>query len=379
MANDAAVLVAGRYARGTALAAVLITGFWHVGNNVTAIVVGWSAYRWPALTVAAWLAYAVIAAVAAAPLLSYRPQLESTVPLRASEPRAIWPLAVAAIGLTVASALACRPEQDFITPPNWGWGAAGWLGVLLFWHRRLRTLVGFLGLNTAASLAMMLLAGQDDRIDLSRFMMVIVGSSALQLGFAGGTRALNAAADWAAQASAKHAAAVLRQTVANEIHEARQLRYEALQRTAARLLGALADGTADPGDAEVQRRCAAEAARLRRLFVEIDDLPHPLVHELRACADVAERKGVVVDLVAIGAVPVLSREVRRGLAEATIEALAATRSRARLTVLGTGERVVVSLVADCDAIEVAPRPAPDVAARVWTDNGRVWIEASWPG
>ena len=369
MADDAAVLVAGRYARGTALAAVLITAFWHVGNNVTAIVVGWSAYRWPGLTVAAWLAYAVIAAVAAAPLLSSRPHLEA----------AVWPLAFAAIGLTVASALACRPDQDFITPPNWGWGAAGWLGVLLFWRRRIRALVGFLGLNTAASLAAMLLAGQHDRVDLSRFMMVIVGSSALQLGFAGGTRALNAAADWAAQASAKHAAAVLRRTVANEIHEPRQLRYEALQRTAARLLGALADGTADPGDAEVQRRCAAEAARLRRLFVEIDDLPHPLVHELRACADVAERKGVVVDLVAIGAVPVLSREARRGLAEATIEALATTRSRARLTVLGTGERVVVSLVADCDPIEVMARPAPGVAARVWTDDGRVWIEASWPG
>ncbi len=85
----------------------------------------------------------------------------------------------------------------------------------------------------------------------------------------------------------------------------------------------------------------------------------------------------MVDFVTVGTVPVLAREIRRGLAEASIEALAATRSRARLTVLGTKDRVVVSLVADCGPVEVVPNPSPGVAARVWTENGRLWVESRW--
>jgi hypothetical protein len=42
------------------------------------------------------------------------------------------------------------------------------------------------------------------------------------------------------------------------------------------------------------------ATQLRRLFAENDDVPDPLVHELSACIDVAERRGLAVSLAVSG-------------------------------------------------------------------------------
>ena len=39
---------------------------------------------------------------------------------------------------------------------------------------------------------------------------------------------------------------------------------------------------------------------MRRLFAETDMVTNPLLHELRHCADIADRKGVVVELDARG-------------------------------------------------------------------------------
>ena len=77
------------------------------------------------------------------------------------------------------------------------------------------------------------------------------------------------------------------------------------------MLAALAAGHADPADPEVRRR-SCSAARLRRLIAE-PTRPDPLLHELRAAADLADRNGLPIELIAIGVPPDLPVEVRRRL------------------------------------------------------------------
>lgn len=368
----AAYLGAGRYARGTAFAAILITFTWHILNDLTAVVLRWPSYRWPVVSAGAWLVFTAIAVVAAIHLLR-------GVPL---EP--VWPHATVAIVLSGVGSLACDPQLDLISPQNWPWGAVGWLGVMLYWHRPIRALGPFLAINGIVSTGVIVAAGQSDRVSLSRIAMVIAGSIGLQLGFAAGARVLVAAADWTTEISSAQARANLTRAAADEVHLSRRQRYDALQCSAAGLLRALADGTADPLDEAIQRRCAAEAARLRRLFVETDDLPHPLVDELRACTDLAERRGVAVSFAAVGRPPALDTAARRALADAPIEVLSATRSQARLTVVAAPDRVSVSVVADANIeparIEgVRQVDASVVVIECHRSEGRLWVEASWRG
>lgn len=89
-----------------------------------------------------------------------------------------------------------------------------------------------------------------------------------------------------------------------------------------------------------------EASRLRRLFAETDDVPDPLVHELRACTDIADRRGVLVDLQVRGRLPELDRGTRRSLTERPLVALAGAERHARVTVVARHDEVAVSVVAD---------------------------------
>src|SRR6266508_3623941 len=309
--------------RNTTIAAVVIALGWHVGEDLPAMIIAWAGYRWPAAVAAAWLAYAGIAGVAALVLL------------RGDRPiRYAWALATAALVLGVVVAAAAHGQ--LMTLASWAWGAVGWLGVMLFWRRSMAHLVCFLGVNAVLGLGVLVVAGTLDRISIARYLMVVTGSGALQLAFAGGARALRAAADWTAAASAAHAETLTAQRTAEEVHRMRQRRFQALQHTTAHILAALADGRALPSDPSVQRSCAMEAARLRRLFAETDDLPDPLVHELEACADVAERRGVAVDLAVIG------------------------------------------VVADADLARVDSGHGPDVAVSWFREGERLWVETRWP-
>jgi hypothetical protein len=161
-----------------------------------------------------------------------------------------------------------------------------------------------------------------------------------------------------------------------------------VRRSVVPLLVGLASGELDPADPGTQRRCAVEGSRLRRLFAETDDVPDPLLHELRACADIAYSRGVLVDLQVIGRLPVLSRPVRRALTEAPLHALAGARRQARVTVFGRSTEVAVSVLTDAGAGEPAELPAPLDQARTVTvqesivpqdGENRRWIEARWRG
>jgi hypothetical protein len=154
------------------------------------------------------------------------------------------------------------------------------------------------------------------------------------------------------------------------------------------LLVGLARGELDPADRRTQRRCAIEGSRLRRLFAETDDVPDPLLHELRACADIAYSRGVLVDMQVVGELPELSLPVRRALTEAPLHVLAGAQRQARVTVLGRSDEVAVSVLADASLGEPAElhtpldrAPTVTVQESVVAQEGedRRWIQARWRG
>ena len=361
MIESTALLVARRYLRGTAIAALAIPACWHLLYDGSMTVLGWGTYRWPWVVAVCWVAYVVIGAIGAFNIFGR------------ARPGLFWPLAGSALTL-VAVVLAACPPLEILRSYDWAWGSIGWLGVIICWRRPVTHLAGFVLANATLVVVGLSVADQLDRITLTRFGMVVIGSCALQLGFAftaGGVRSIAAAVT---QSAVARAAVADRRAVAEAVHTARVDRYEDIREDIRALLTELAGG-ADPGDPLVQQRCRAGAARLRRLLAETDDVPDPLLHGLRAGADVAERRGVEVSLVRVGHVPDLTVETCRALSEAPIAALSNAATWARVTVVGSGDEVVVSVIGDMPGTPVAPRPGVEITAH--TEGARHWVEARW--
>jgi hypothetical protein len=359
-----AVATAQRFARGTVVGAVVIGAVWHVANDIPAVVFSWQLYRWPVAVLAAWFVYTTAGVVMAVELLRGR----ATV-------RYPWLWVGIALFLSGLVAVAC--QGDVVTFQNWAWGSIGWLAVLVCWNRPMVSIIGFLLANAALNGGIMLVLGSPDRIAAARYLMIVYGSIALQLGFAVGARALAATADKAARAAASRNETITERLMAEEADRARQHRYRELQRSTASVIANLAAGASDPADEAVRRSCAVEAARLRRLMLETDDLPNPLLHELRACADIAERRGVIVDFAVAGDLPSLAVELRRQLTETAIEVLSATSAAARLTVVGAPDQVNVSIVADAVVDESLLSSAQDVVTTCHREGDRLWTDTLW--
>jgi hypothetical protein len=161
------------------------------------------------------------------------------------------------------------------------------------------------------------------RTDLAGFLAVLVWSTGAQLTIAAAVRALDGAAGQAAVAARSEHAARERAATAEMIRAARHAGWLALQETAVPLVAALAAGTADPDEAQVRNSCAVQAARLRRLLAEGDEVPGSLVHELHASADVAERRGIAVEIATAGPLPHVPGPARRVITDAAIAILTA--------------------------------------------------------
>ena len=161
------------------------------------------------------------------------------------------------------------------------------------------------------------------------------------------------------------------------IRAARHDRWLALQESAVPLVAELAAGTADPGDASVRLRCAVQAARLRRLLAEGDEVPGSLLHELHASADVAERRGVAIEIETAGALPPVPGPARRVITDAAIAILTVARSQARITLAAVAAGIAVSFVADTDAVVLLPAADHGVAIEQQEDDGMLWAEARW--
>ncbi|MGK5675487.1 hypothetical protein ACSNOB_21910 [Micromonospora sp. URMC 106] len=364
---DPAAAVANASDRGARLVAVVIALAWHAAIALPAVLGARAELAAPTVVLAGWLLVAATGVLAGVRLLR-------------DAPLPAWP--VAALLLAVdAAVFGAAGERQLFTAANWAWGTLGWFFVLAVWGRRVAGLLALLGAHSAIALAAVLAHGATAPADLARYAMYVYGTATLPVAvFVGATTIAALARQRAGAAAAAHAATAERDAAELARRERRE-RLALVSGAAEAVLTELADGRADPADPDVQRRAVLAAARLRRLIAESDDVPDPLLHELRAAADLAERNGLPIDLVAIGNPPPLPVEVRRRLADPLTAALADARGWARLTVLCGPDEVAVSLVTpDRDGPDTGGPPADDggPVEHLYERDGEIrWTQTRW--
>jgi hypothetical protein len=356
-------MMSGRYQRAFTVAVVFLVAGWHLAGAGGQLLHNRAAYGSFAFQVAMWLVMAL--AIAAGSVLVLR---------GAPGWRPAW--AVALIALAASTAAAAASPAGQMLAVNWAWGSAGWIGVLVLFRRRFSELAWFLAAEALATLGVLAWDGLN-RPDLAGFLAVLAWSTGAQVAVAAGVRALDIAADHAAAAARSEDAARERAATAEIIAAARHARWLTLQESAVPLIAELAAGMADPGDAQVRVRCAVQAARLRRLMAEGDEVPGSLVHELHASADMAERRGIAVEIETAGSLPQVPGPARRVITDAAITILTATRSQARITLASVTAGIAVSFVTDSAAVVLLPAAGEGVAIQQEQDGGMLWAEARW--
>lgn len=246
-------------------------------------------------------------------------------------------------------------------------------------QRPLWELITLLGANTAVTVGFLAADGALDHVTVSRLLAAVYVTAGIQLTFTYLVRQLNDGARKPPRSLRGRRSTSPVPPPTRPCTPSSRRRYEYLRIRVEPLLRGLAERQLDPGDPVVRQRAAVEAARLRRLFVETDDTPHPLLHELRACADVAERRGVRVALLSYGDLPELPASVRRELADGALLVLAAAATRARVTVVTSPEEVVVSVVADAPPETLVEPPGPlTVSSTYDQEEDQLWWETRWP-
>jgi hypothetical protein len=358
-------VMSSRYQRAFTIAVLVLVAGWHLAGAGGQLLRDRSAYGSLAFQGAMWLVMALAIAAGAFLVLRGTPSW-----------RGAW--AVAAVALAASTAAAVASPASQMLAVNWSWGSAGWIGVLVLLHRRFTELAWFLAAEAVAILGVQLADGLH-RTDLAGFLALLAWSTGAQVAVAAGVRALDVAASQAGAATRSEYAARERQATAEIIQAARHARWLSLQETAVPLVAELAAGIADPGDPEVRNRCAVQAARLRRLLAEGDEMPGSLVHELHASADVAERRGVAVVIETAGAVPMMPSPARRAITDVAIAILTAARTQTRITLAPVPGGIAVSFMADTGAVVRLPAAGQGVAIEQQQDGDRLWAEARWNG
>jgi hypothetical protein len=358
-----AAVMSGRYQRAFTIAVIVLVAGWHLGGAGGQLLHNRPAYGSFAFQGAMWLVMALAVAAGSVLVLRGTPG---------------WPAAwaVALAGLAASTAAAAASPASQMLAVNWSWGSAGWIGVLVLLRRRFPELVWFLAAEALAILGVQVADGLH-RTSLAGFLALLAWSTGAQVAVAAGVRALDVAAGQAAAGARREHAAREQAATAEIIRAARQARWLALQESAVPLVAELAAGTADPGDTKVRVRCEIQAARLRRLLAEGDEVPGSLVHELHASADVAERRGVAVEIETAGPLPPVPVPARRVITDAAIAILTVAESRARITLAAVAAGIAVSFVADTGAAVLLPAPGAGVVIEQQQDGGTLWAEARW--
>ncbi|GIJ27547.1 hypothetical protein Vqi01_27090 [Micromonospora qiuiae] len=367
-AGRAAAAVVRISDRGARIAVVTIALVWHLAIGLPAVLAARSQLAAPQVVVGAWLLVAALGGLAGAWLLR-----DAALPA--------LPLAALLLAVDVAVFAAAGRSQLF-GPANWVWGGLAWFFVVVLWRRPVHWLFALLAAHACTGVAAVVLYGATEAPDLARAIMALYATSSLPAAvFAGGATLTALSRDRAATAATTNAMVAEREA-AEQARRDRRERLALVSAAAGEVLTELAQGRADPADPQVQRRCTHAAARLRRLIAESDDVPHPLLHELRAAADLAERNGLPIELVTIGTPPPLPVQVRRSLTDPLIAVLADARDWARLTVVSSSDEVVVALVTpDAAGPEANAPPAGDGDGRVehrYERDGKIrWTQTRW--
>lgn len=275
-----------------------------------------------------------------------------------------------------AVATAQLPAQEFLHQPTWSFLTVGWLGVLLLIGRGAVQVGAFFACHLAISLCHLLFAGVPSTATAAGLAAPVLGLCGMQLGIVLSVRMLERSA---AAASAAIRAEERRRTsaaLAWHLHTDQRERRHSLEGSVLPLLSGLADGSRDPQDEAVRHACAVAAARLRRDFAERDGAADPLLHEVHACVDVAERRGVQVRLAVRGGPVPVPPPLRRALLEPILTTLTASRASARVTVVRAGGRVRIGVVVDDPRAPVTESTEAGVRVRAVRGTHELWVEVS---
>jgi signal transduction histidine kinase len=286
-----------------------------------------------------------------------------------------WPLVALVFGLSLLGAVSMRPEY-LLGPAHWSEGDAGWQLVLLLMDTRVVIFAVVLVVQYLMTFGVAIVAG-DAGLTVAGAVNATWAVLTYQLAIAMIAAVLRGLAVTSAKVARAEEQLRTAEAVSQQLHQDRKQRYAALADTTVPLLQGLASGELDPAEESVRRSCAVEAARMRRLFAEASAVSDPLLHELRACIETAERLGVPVSFAERGTYPTLPAQVRRRLTEPTIAALATARGKARVTVTGTEQAVTVSVLAECEPFTSDTADAGGVAVSTMQNGAKWWIQATW--
>lgn len=291
-----------------------------------------------------------------------------------------WPALVGVFALSVLATQSVLPDHR-LGIAHWSEGDAGWWLVLLVLDSRVAVFVALLAAQYVLTIVHALVAGHavitvagmvNGTLIVLSYQLAISLIAAVLRGLAGS----------AARLAREEEDLRTAEAVEQQVHEYRRERFAGVAETTVPLLAGLASGELDPADESVRRSCAVEATRMRRIFAEAGDRAGEsdlLLRELRACVDLAERNGVSVSFVELGARPEVPLPARRALTEPAVAVLATARGKVRLTVAGDVGTLTVSVVADRPPFAV---PAPDhdgVRTTSVVDGDRLWIQTTWRG
>ncbi|GIF71688.1 hypothetical protein [Asanoa siamensis] len=354
--------VVERHRQALEVGVFVLAAGWHLGNDLPMLLANRHLYTSFTTAAVAWVALtAVICHVGRRLLVSPEP------------PRGALPLAALVLALGTAVVLVCPPGQ-LVSMANWAFGTVGWTTLLVL-VREPRHTVAVIALGPVATLGALLWHQAYDQ--LPAFVIAGYGICALQVAVAVGAHLVRVNAEIAVEQARIAVEREIEKLYAEDALTDRVRRYLAVRPTTEALLVGLADGTLSPDHPEVRARCALEAATLRRLCLEGNEVLHPLLRDLHDCADRARDRGVRVDLHTAGEVGDVPDDVRAGLVEIT--RLCCTRARAgvRLTVLATATDLVLGGVADGPLPgDGSPLP-PDVTTRYGDTADGYWWEARW--
>ncbi|MFB7916044.1 hypothetical protein [Streptomyces sp. NPDC056061] len=341
---------------------VCATGVLQFGLSLPPLLAQEYRHRWLAVT--AFVALACVTAVCCGWVLRRRP-----LPVT---------LVVAGTAVVLAAAFcataAIAPDRRF-QAPDWSLGLVGW-HLLLLLLDRVRLLITVLTTHLVTSLGLFLSAGVPDRAALGAAGAAAFGAVDVQLAVVVITRVLHRQSREATAVAEEQDRLVTRVLAAQQWEQGQRDLFAGQLGSTLPLLAGLADGELDPRDSDTRRRCALAATQLRRLFAENDEVPDPLVHEVTACVDAAERRGVDVSFAISGSVVPVPSQVRHELTGPVVTALSAARSRARVSVLRTDEEVRIAVVADaCADVVTASTGRVEVECGVYGEYLR--LEARW--
>ncbi|HEX6346244.1 hypothetical protein [Umezawaea sp.] len=274
------------------------------------------------------------------------------------------------------AATAALPEDGFFLDVHWSFGLVGW-HLLVLLVDRLGVLIGALAAHGVASVTQFVLVGDHDRAEVGGAGVVVLSVLGFQAAIVVISLVLRRQTGLAAAVAADRDRIATRAALAEQWERDRRQTFAGQLGATLPLLVGLADGALDPRDDATRRRCALAATQLRRLFAENDDVPDPLVHEVKACVDAAERRGIEVSLAVSGSAVAVPTVVRRELTAPLVVALSHTRTRARVSVLRTDQEVRVAVLADTDPGDGIAPTSPLVRVECDTYGPRTRMEARW--